>query len=563
MRDDFCVLHIFVSAISALLIFLFFVASVKSWGFLGDDFAAVYAGNKGCRDGIGIFWSTYSNDQTVNPSNIKTSPSFFSVMFRPLTLIFYSLQVYLFDFSSAWPYFLVSVALHAVAVGLLCLFLLQFFTSDLAFLVSVCYGVYPLMSRFIGRISVQAYSICFILALICSFCFLKFLRTGRWLFAFLASVIFFIALLFNEIVIPSPAILFLFVILPDFSTKHRLRVFKFVVCMGGSVLAYLLTRLFCYPFNSLDENAVKLSLNFCQRFVQFLTMAVDTCAMTSLPGKTAIFKLLGLIFFALVVIYGFLCSDIRNKILIVLLFCSFVIASWPAFLFYYAHRYLYFALPFFLVALLICIQAFNWGRYFFCALVCFLICAGVFENVRGMREFASKAEMAEKIARQVSTMVVDQGVAICCVAMPLEFFPRWGSAQSVWLYSECQVPFFYDCILNCQVSLYDNSLYDVVPTWVEVNVSFDGSVVSLYSRHDRLWLQVTPENLDSCLRYSIGKIVALENYGNKTFKKIDFKLDDSIVRLNPIVAAWDYKEQKVVFYRGKKRGNSAKCLRLL
>jgi hypothetical protein len=522
-----------------------FVVPRNDWNFLGDDFGAMYAGRRGATSGLRQFWSSYSNGETILPSNASKKPTFLSVVFRPLTLSFYALQYALFGVASAWPYFLVAIFLHACAAALLFLLLRGWFTPLLAFLLAVCFAVYPLMGRFVGRVSTESYSLCLIILLLCVFLQHKFLVAGRWWVACCASGLFFVGLLLNEILLPMPGLFLLPALLGNLSDEQRSRQVKFFLAMLFAVLICVFTRLYCYQLLLADNALLDFHTTLTQRFYYSLTLVTDTFAMTGLAEGNSLVKSFGLLLFGTLLTVGFL--RFKEKKLLLGLFLAFCIACWPAIIFYHAHRYLYFSIPIFLVALVICLQQLLCERGV-AALLLGLILLGIFECNRSLWAFEQQARQSTTIAKTVAKFMDAQQVAICFALMPMEIMPSWGAAQAVWLYATTELPVFYDGCLNAQ-SNFNNHPYCKIPEQNLFNLAFDGKTIKIDCLDSaKVWLGARISKSQTKNRCSLGQIKKFAcRADTRMLTAIELELSLQLLQQPLALACWDSERSKVVF----------------
>lgn len=527
------------------LIFAIFVAPRTSWNFLGDDFCAVYAGKRGCALGLGQFWTDYSNEQTTFPSNVQKQASFLSVMFRPLTLTLYAAQYFLFGHNSAWPYFLVAIFLHCLAAGLLFLLLCTWFDLSMAFLLALCVGCYPLMGRFVGRLSIDSYSVCFIILMLCTFLLHKHLeKISFWPLIFVCGL-FLTGLLCNEILLPMPLLYFLPILFVDQSSCRHWRYFYFFCALMLAVVFYLLLRLYFYPL-VLTDNALLgcSSTTLTERFYYLLTLLTDTFALTSFSEGNRCIKSLGVTFFGLILTVGFAFSD-QKKLLLGLLF-AFCIAAWPCIIFYHAHRYLYFSTPIFLVALAICARV-IFGNFVTHALFLILILVGIFECNRSLWAFEQQALQSSKIAKSVARFMDQNNVAICFALMSMEIFPGWGSAQAVWLYAKKELPVFYDKRLNTQ-SNFNNNVYCKIPDENLFTLDFDDSTIKIEALFpDKIWLFDCIKNKQTNVPFGLGLAEKICTREDGMLSGIQIKVAAKFLQQPLAIAFWDYFGKVVNF----------------
>lgn len=542
-----------------LLIFFGFVLPRQNWFFFGDDYGAIYAGQKGCRTGIGQFFKSYTNEATALPSNFKDKKNgFFSTDYRPFLLIIYWIEYFFFGDQSAWPYFLVSILLHALAAAILFLLFCQFFRKMIAFLMAICFGFYPIMGRFIGRLSIQSYSINLILAILCIFCFLKYFEKGKTYLLVLGGLIFTNSVFVIENLFFMPTMFFLLVLFCQVDRTRFFRCIKFGLALSMGSLAYIFAKFLAFPnFDTQTSFAfvrpTKLVL------ANWLTLATDTFAMTAIPEGNALLKLSILIFFVSILVFGFLCS--KRKRNYIGIFFAFILACWPAIIFQHGHRYLYFSTPIFLFALALAFddlrrkisdKIFACFRGFIFGIIMF---AGFVECNESLCAFEYKADFAQTNLKQISKKLAEVERGAILVAMPSELFPLSCIAQAIWLFSGIEKPIFYDNGLNCQ-STTNNTVYFWPKKENLVDLDFRNNVLTLSTRNsEKLWFGKSAHNGKIDSRFGIGQILDLGVDGQNKLKSIKVKISREIIAQKLIFVSWDYENERVLFLDYFKNGS--------
>ncbi len=533
-------------------VFFGFVLPRKNWFFFGDDYGAVYGGQKGCLGGITQFFKSYPNDATTFPSNFKDKNySFESTTYRPLFLIVYALEYFLFGHESAWPYFLVSIFLHAFAAGLLFLLFFKFFSFFSAIIMALCFGFYPIMGRFIGCLSIQSYSINLILAILCLFCFLEYFKTGRAIFVLVATFLFTVSVFVIENLFFMPLMFFLPIIFFKINWIEFKRCVKFSFALSLGCFAHVFAKLAAFElFDTARLNFV-LYRPIGERFANWLTLVTDTFAMTGIPEGNRAIKFSILMFFLLLLTTGFLYSMRKRNYFG--LFFAFILACWPVLIFQHGHRYLYFSTPIFLFSLALCFQdlyeRFNFGliKTFKYLLFGVILIVGLIECDKSLSAFEKKTGFVEQIFKQISKEVAEKQREIIFVAMPTELFPLSCIAQTIWLYSGTQKAVFYDPGLNLQ-STFNNTVYFWPINKNLFRAGFKNPILELFSIDPKkLWLgkRVYSGKIDP--RFGIGEILSLGVSSENKLKSIRIKIYDQIIKERPIFVSWDYENKEFCF----------------
>lgn len=534
-----------------LIVFFGFVLPRQNWFFFGDDYGAIYAGQKGCRTGVGQFFKSYTNEATALPSNFEGKKnSFFSTDYRPFLLIIYSIEYFFFGDQSAWPYFLIAILFHALSAALLFLLFSQCFWTTTSFLMAICFGFYPIMGRFIGRLSIQSYSINLILAILCILFFLKYFEKGKAYFLVLGGLIFAISVFVIENLFFMPVMFFLPVLFCQVDRTRCFRCIKFGLALSMGSLAYIFAKFLAFPIFG-EQTSFAFVRPTKLVLANWLTLATDTFAMTGIPEGNALLKLFILIFFVSILAFGFLISQRKRNY--IGLFFAFILVCWPAIIFQHGHRYLYFSTPIFLFALALAFddlrrkisdKFFACFRGFIFGLIMF---AGFVECNESLCAFEVKAGFTQKNLKLISKKLDEAERGAILVAMPSELFPLSCIAQAIWLFSGIEKPIFYDNGLNCQ-STTNNTVYFWPKKENLVDLDFKNNVLTLSTRNsEKLWFGKSAHNGRIDTRFGIGQILDLGVDGQNKLKSIKVKISREIIAQKPIFVSWDYEKSRVLF----------------
>src|SRR3990172_6253318 len=205
----------------SLLLFLIVLVCLglpyTHWWFNGgDDFHGVYVGfkTKTLKELFYFFIDGNVCGKYIGPSNFvhtqtaATPTSFFGAYYRPLYLIFATIQYWLFG-TNGYAYLLCNVFVHAINTVLL-FHLFSFLTTIFpAFLGALLFAFHPQIAyRFGATINLHYYiNVMFMLLTIISF--KRYLDTQKIVYQLTASILFALALFTRESSIVLPGIIFL------------------------------------------------------------------------------------------------------------------------------------------------------------------------------------------------------------------------------------------------------------------------------------------------------------------------------------------------------------------
>ncbi len=340
-----------------------FALPFTQWGFKTDDWANILHSKLSSLDDIFNLFREGNMESINHPSGSgPDTGSFLSGLYRPLSFLYYYPQTLLFG-THAYGYFFVTILFHALNAGLFFLALTYFFPFSYALAGAAFFAFHPSLQNWLGWISAQTYFIeLFILELI-FFSFYRWFTSKKPGWYWLSVVLFFLNLLLKEASILFPVWVGLTVLL---FTKDPLRerIKKSFFAASGFVItaaAYCLIRLSCMPFITTGTSTLGFSLSWnsfitkqIARAMQLLTLTYDILSLTWLPKGNRLLNGSILLVLLMLLVLLFLRSP-RKKIVI---FClvSTALFSWPGLIMHYQPRYMYMALPWFIVALLTLVQ---------------------------------------------------------------------------------------------------------------------------------------------------------------------------------------------------------------
>lgn len=559
--------------VATVLIFCLVLAGFlwnrSSFYFFDDDYGAFYSGkNFKSSDFKDYFGSEKLNDLTILPSNLSDVPkSFFSVTYRPMALLLYALECTLFNARQkidAWPYFVTGIALHAFSAALIFVVLSFWISMILAFLAAICFAFYPFMGLFIGRFSIQPFSICFILGLFCAVLFYRFLKSKNYLFLLFSGLLFSISVFVHEIIISLPiwlALLAFYEFLQSKKTvfKSLVGVFFATILFFLILLFYLALRVHLFPIDMTQTtifDPVSVFSRLVIRFYDFVTLKVDMCGLSWISSGHALLKSIMLLLFA--VWYSTLLLRAKKNGLCLLLTVGVFVLAWPSLLIMHQARYLYLALPLFLATIALCADGLAFNSFldgflkssvylFFIA----ISVIGFFEN----RSLFGHAFYRFKLAKEAISDLANRenffGRTIFFIGLPHEVFPFSGLEQALSIFSpkdQQNRKIIYEPFINVNCFLV-NCIEKRIPEQNLLKIKASNQSCQLETTDkNRVWINYSnPFGL--VRKCSTGSIVRTELYSNfdgLKACKIAIKLNNSVIEKKPVFVTWDYEKKRFV-----------------
>ncbi len=372
------------------------------WGLKTDDFSNLYHTSqvKSINDIFTLF-----NEKSIETfcygSGAQVPPSsFLSGLYRPLSFIYYLPQYYFFG-TSPYGYYLVTIMLHGLNSILLFLLFLLFVPYALALMGALWFGFHPSLHNWLGWISAQTYQTELFVLLLLFFSCKKFLDTKKNQFYILTLFLFALNLWLKEAtfmlplwIIPASYLYLRFLRIPkDISRDPMVRDgATHLLTTNGSnntahpeepagrleglttntskslllsmgfwfiSISYFATRALVFGFAS-SGNAGNLTFELSwtsfitrqkARLFDFVSYISDLLGLCWLPNNNQLLK--GFIIASITLSLLALFYTSNKKRLLLFLYASTLLFSWPALLMHYQPRYIYLAIPFFTLAVLV------------------------------------------------------------------------------------------------------------------------------------------------------------------------------------------------------------------
>lgn len=409
----------------------------SNWGFYGDDFGNILNTQI---HGFGdlIRFIKFGNvAHLFFPSNFVTPPvHFFNVLYRPLVFFMFGFLSMLFGVN-AKAYFLTVVMIHAInSVFLFNVF--SFFVEYLwAFLGALLFAFHPMLFGWFGWPAALPYQIDLFVIITLFFLFKKFVETNRYFYLIVSVLIYFLSLFMHETLIVLPALIAIAMLLLNSPRLHFKKIVGVFFTFISGAIFYLSIRLYCFPFQkTLFHN------EFLPRIWNGLLMKLFYYVY-ALPGFYVFFQnhfwlRCAMTLFFLMLLPVLFIFNTQKKLLLFLIFCVASL-SWCQ-MYNYCNRYLYVAIPFFILFVLIDINYFKspWSylnRYLPKVLGVILALAVVHGVFFVKKDLAVREERTIRINTAFDELIKNSKISgriIYFIDIPYNYFLS-GVAQALWL----------------------------------------------------------------------------------------------------------------------------------
>jgi hypothetical protein len=432
-----------------VLVFTLLGLPFTHWSFETDDWGNIYLA---IIKHIADIKKFFINIETSGCSSgtIPIQPSFFNGLLRPMTFVFYYIQ-HLFFGINPYGYFLVSVAVHALSTALLFYLYTLFTNIYLAFFAAAFFGFHPSIGRWLGWISAQSYQIELLLLLLIIFLLYHYLKTTQPSWYALACLIFLSNLFLREQTVVFPFWLLFACYLYRKSQQpginritNALYSIKFSLPFWFISFFYLGVRVSLFPLTT-HANTLTFELTWqsflkrqSERFFDFVTYASDVCGLSHLPINHQLIK--GSLIVCICLALGWLFYYSTKKNYVLFAACSTLFFSWPALLMHYQPRYIYLAIPFSLLTVLLLIKFYQGHRVssttkkaaaflFSC-----LIATNAFMNMQGAYSREKRNSIPANAFHKLAHNPITHSRAICFLCLPDQYLTV-GCTQAIWLLS--------------------------------------------------------------------------------------------------------------------------------
>ena len=558
-----------ISILIFLLIFILLGLPYKNWWFFGaDDFHALFEGYK-IKTWKDLLYCFYDGNiaKGAGPSNYiqPTGPStFFSTFYRPLYLVYFGIQYWLFG-SYAYPYFLVNVFFHAINTVILFNIFTKLINYIPAILLSLFFALHPQIAYRFGAIVNLHYYINLILMLLSVLAFKNFLDNKKWFYYFVATILFILSLFTRETSVVLPAIIFFGTYLYQnkfgkIGIKSFLKQFTETLQLTAgywlSSIGFLSLRLYLYPIKFSEQKSSvsilsKIKPLIIEKIPEFKVFIYDMFGLSWLPWGHKTIR--GIIIVTLFSLMTWLFIKNKKKIHIIYFFLSTFLLLWPSLLGHYNPRYIYEAYPLIFLGFIFLFKysKINLNPIKKPALALF----GVYILFFGffLTENFSRREKKYNIMRLATENLIQnpeiKNRALCFFGYPADMFGQ-QNADIFWiLLNNPSLPMYFDP--STAITQADSNLIQDAG-WKNIISDF----------HDKNYFTITPIkggfrfkslnpikvnfNINDC-GYSLGKKVInkTEKINNlKVITEFDLFIDKKYLDTKPIFIKWNYKTKE-------------------
>ncbi len=455
-----------------------YVMPVKDWRFWWDSYGAAHFGCVKSFEEIKSFFSSRPNDLSVFPSNACEGCcwTFLNVMYRPLTLVKYAIQMYFVGPNLPFVIYFITISLHALAV-LVFFFLLSGFLP----LISSCFGAFffalhPSVFTWIGQFCCQSFHLTIICLGICLILLQNFVKKGNYWRIFFATIFFAIPLWMHELSIVFPFWLAISLYVIRFENEKLRIILPFFIVLG----LYLFAKLMIYPLDLYVKNAIFDPFNFHRHLLvkikhfDFIDMFKDLFGLNWLPYGYRFFKfiLFSIVCGGITAIF-YKCTEKRE---FMAFFLGCLMFFWLSIVWSHRARYAYPAIPFLISALLYGTKKMERARFLLYLYMGSLSFWGVLWGGCVLRARSEKRIFADNAIRKfVQNNPKLQKTPCFFVGIPMDIFPQ-GMTQGVWLHRrDSSVETYFDQFFNFRFGCDESLLF--LPEKGCAKIDFEGDLI--------------------------------------------------------------------------------------
>ncbi len=547
------------------LVLLILGIPFTDWWFYGaDDSHALFLAykTKTWQELFYFFYDGHTNQGQTGPSNYLASTartSFFGTYYRPLCLILYVIEYWLFK-ANGYAFHLVNVCVHALNTSLFFLILRWFVTSPWALITSLLFAFHPQIAFRFGSIVNLQYYLSLTGILTIGILYKHYLDTNKTRFYLLACLTYIPILFLRESAIVLPVIIFIasYLYLNKKLTTSILPALKNTAPFFLIMLSFLSLRLALYPI-AINQSQTGSLCSFLAKTIQTKIPEIqlfiyDLFHLSWLPWGRPWLR--GSILLAMLT--GTLWLFITNTKKIYVGAGGFIVACmlWPACLGPYSPRYLYEAHPFILVTFMLLIFWHNkpWSlrqRRLGFIILAFIACT---QAVFCFINFKNRESKMRILRDAVYTLVNDDAIKnnnrpLCFIGHPFDGFST-QNAQIFWV------------LLNQPTrTIYFDSATSLISPHANVITSTRWfTIASTYPKDDAY--TITPITKGFILTsddpdlihfslmthgYSLGKKILLREektkHGHPVVTQFSLKLETHYLEKNPLFISWSFKNK--------------------
>ncbi|MBU4269600.1 hypothetical protein KJ644_02335 [Candidatus Dependentiae bacterium] len=557
--------------IISILLFCFVVILLglpyKNWWFFGaDDFHALFEGYK-LKTFKDLFYCFLDGNiaKGAGPSNYiqPTGPSsFFTTFYRPLYLIYFGIQYWLFG-SYAYPYFLLNIFFHAINAVILFNIFTYFIKIFPAILLSLFFAFHPQIAYRFGAIVNLHYYINLTLMLLSILLFKKYLDTKKIKYNIFAGFLFLLSLFTRETSVVLPIIIFFGTYLYINKLKPiNLKTFfsqffinlKLTLNYWLCVIFFLSLRLYLYPLDLKNLNTHNISIFakfrnlFLEKIPEFKVFIYDLFGLSWLAWGKPILRG-SIIIFLFLIIFTFFIKNYR-KIYVLYFFLSGLLLLWPSLLGHYNPRYIYESYPFLFLSFIFLFKYNNinlkkFKKFIFTFTFIFILFLIIFT----VKSF-SKREAKYNIMRIATEKLIQnpkiQNRALCFFGYPTDMFGQ-QNADIFWiLLNNPKLQIYFDP--TTAITQSDSNLVQDAGWGNIISNFYDKNYVTITQIKNGFNFKTNNPHkvnfdLNDC-SYSLGKkiINKIEKInGINAITDFTLKIDKKYLDQKPLFIKWNYE----------------------
>jgi hypothetical protein len=546
------------------IVFLPLVVPFSKIGFWLDDFSVMSYCLAGKWTKIIDFFYKDIRVALVPSNKVVGQFEFIDTFYRPLTYFFYFLQSILFG-TWAYGYFLITVFLHSLNTAIFFNICLYFSSYMNAFLAALFFAFHPSLASWMGWLSAQQQQITLLLIFLVFILFKKFLNSGSLYCYFLSLLFFTIAIFTREVVLVVPFLLLGLIFLNGklkFFLKFNKTISSFLTIVPFFIMIfiYIFLRAKLFPFTSDSKNSLQIFLTsfFKNRLYPVINNVRDMFGFTWVPDGYLWIKLL--IFFLIVSFLILLFIFNTKKPFILFFGLGTLLFLWPLILVGYSERYCYEALPFFILAILSCIEfsaikipkIVKIGSLF---LIFFLIVINLIFVFFNLKCRADGSSLVARALVELEDSIKTNNKPLCFFGLPAVCY---FSAHGIWMLERNHNrPIYYEI----EQGIFTKGDLPILHKILDVKVK---RTIDAHEKFEENFLQVDfVDNVFNFRSLDVNKLCfsgknkkggsIQSSLGNFITNEVDeygrvydltFVMDQQLFAKKTIVVTWNYKEQK-------------------
>lgn len=521
--------------------FILFIAVVglvgipfKKWGFKTDDFGNIYHCKMQSISDIPKFFYEGNIEHFNHASNHPELPqAFFCGLYRPMSFLYYYAQ-YLFFGNSPYCYFLLTIMIHAANAALLFYLFSLWLSLLLAFCGATFFAFHPSLWNWLGWISAQTYHIELLVMLLSLIVLKKFLDDKKFGYYLLSLLLYAANLFLKEQTIVFPVWIIgalYFYTKQAQGGKNSLK--NSIAWSAGYwlvALFYICCRAIVFPLTSntstltFEPTWASFITRQQARLFDFVTYITDLYGLSWIPGGNQFLKSTIILSIGFLICWLFTRSN--KKLLMVFCGWSTLVFSWPALLMHHQPRYLYLALPFIILMVLVGIASHQPKTFSYLAArsctACFVFLIMLHTNFL-LTRLKQREEVLFHVTHAFEKLAHHDAIRhkpVCFFNLPPQWFAM-GNAQAVWLLTGNDHHHVYD--FGTHINLKDRATYLQAPI-------FD---------HNPISITKTQEGFDIL---SQDTNTVWFNHDNKKSGHATITIPQSYQEQKPVYVTWDYQK---------------------